>query len=219
MPRSVFYILAVVVALSLIPMGLIYRSHQSGKTQPRIQVVYDMDQQFSYKAQQESDFFEDGVAMRGYVEGTVARGQLRADDPVYRGMETLTAGGDTVFVTEIPVPVTAALVDRGQDRYDVFCATCHAPSGNGQSLVHLRAQGLGEGTWTPPTDLTSDAIAEREVGHIYNTITNGIRNMPAYGPQITPEDRWAIVAWVRALQLTRNATIDDVPADVRATLE
>ena len=218
MPRSVFYILAVVVALSLIPMGLIYKSHQSGKNQPRIQVVYDMDQQFSYKAQQESDFFADGVAMRGYVEGTVARGQLRDDDPVYRGMETLTAGGDTVFVKEIPVPVTAALLDRGQDRYDVFCATCHAPSGNGQSLVHLRAQGLAEGTWSPPTDLTSDPIVEREAGHLYNTITNGIRTMPAYGPQIDPEDRWAFVAYMRALQLSRKATIEDVPSDVRQEL-
>jgi mono/diheme cytochrome c family protein len=218
MPRSIFYILAVVVALSLIPMGLIYRAHQSGKNQPRIQVVYDMDQQFSYKAQQENEFFDDGVSMRGYVEGTVARGLLRDDDPVYRGMETLTAGGDTVFVTEIPVPVTAAMLDRGQDRFDVFCATCHAPSGNGQSLVHLRAQGLAEGTWTPPTDLTSDTVVEREAGHIYNTITNGIRNMPAYGSQIAPEDRWAIVAYVRALQLSRKATIEDVPADVRKEL-
>ena len=85
MPRSVFYILAVVVALSLIPMGLIYRSQQSGKKQPRIQVVYDMDQQFSYKAQQESEFFADGVAMRGYVEGTVARGQLRDDRHLHTG--------------------------------------------------------------------------------------------------------------------------------------
>ena len=218
MPRPIFYILAFLVALTLIPVGLIYKAHHSGKDRPRIQIVYDMDQQFSYKAQQESDFFADGVAMRGYVEGTVARGQLRDDDPFYRGMETLGAGGDTVFVKDIPVPVTAAMIDRGQDRYDVFCATCHAPSGNGQSLVHLRAQGLAEGTWTPPTDLTSDPIAEREAGHIYNTITNGIRNMPAYGPQIAPEDRWAIVAYVRALQLSRKATIEDVPEDVRQEL-
>lgn len=213
MPRPIFYILAVVVALSLIPVGLIYKSHQSGKNQPRIQVVYDMDQQFSFKAQQENEFFADGVAMRGMPEGTVARGLLRDDDALYRGMDA-----DSVFVTAFPLPVTAELVNRGQERYDIFCATCHAPSGNGQSLVHLRAQGLGEGTWTPPSDLTSDAIAEREVGHIYNTITNGIRTMPAYGSMIPPEDRWAITAYVRALQLSRKATIDDVPADVRSAL-
>jgi mono/diheme cytochrome c family protein len=213
MPRPIFYILAVVVALSLIPVGLIYKSHQSGKNQPRIQVVYDMDQQFKSKPQTESEFFGDGVAMRGMPEGTVARGLLREDDALYRGMDA-----DSVFVTEFPLPVTTELVNRGQERYDIFCATCHAPSGNGQSLVHLRAQGLGEGTWTPPSDLTSDPIADREVGHIYNTITNGIRTMPAYGPQISPEDRWAITAYVRALQLSRKATIDDVPADVRNAL-
>ena len=155
MPRPIFYILAVVVALSLIPAGLIYRSHQSSKTQPRIQVVYDMDQQFKYKSQAENPFFEDGVAMRGLPEGTVARGLLREDDALYRGMEDLAVNADTVFVTEFPLPVTADLLDRGQERYDIFCATCHAPSGNGQSLVHLRAQGLGEGTWTPPTDLAA----------------------------------------------------------------
>ena len=84
--------------------------------------------------------------------------------------------------------------------------------------MHQRAAALAEGTWTPPTDLASQTVVDRPVGHIYNTITNGIRNMPAYGSQIPPEDRWAIVAYVRALQLSRNATIDDVPADVRATL-
>ena len=218
MPRPILYILAVVVALSLIPVGLIYRSHQSGKNRPRIQVVYDMDQQYKYKAQSENPFFSDGVAMRGVPDGAVARGMLREDDAMYLGMEDLVANPDTVFVTAFPLPVTPELMVRGQERYDVFCATCHAPSGNGQSLVHLRAQGLGEGTWTPPTDLTSDAVAERAVGHIYNTITNGIRAMPAYGSQIPPEDRWAITAYVRALQLARKATIDDVPADVRNAL-
>lgn len=218
MPRSIFYILAVLVALSLIPVALIYKAQSARKDRPRIQVVYDMDQQFKYKTQSESGFFADGVSMRGLPEGTVARGLLHADDAVYRGMETLTAGGDTVFVAEIPLPVTAALMERGQQRYDIFCATCHAPSGNGQSLVHLRAQGLAEGTWSPPTDLTSETVVAREDGHIYNTITHGIRNMPGYGSQIKPEDRWAIVAYVRALQLARGATIEDVPEDVRREL-
>ncbi len=213
MPRIIFYILLVVVALTLIPMGLMYRSMQSGKNRPRIQVVYDMDDQAHYKTQTENPFFADGQSMRHHPDGTVARGMLQADDAMYRGFE-----GDTVYVETFPVAVTSALVDRGQDRYNIFCASCHGLSGNGQGLVHQRAAALAEGTWTPPTDLTSQAVVERPVGHIYNTITNGIRNMQPYGPQIPPEDRWAIVAYVRALQLSRNATIDDVPADVRATL-
>jgi mono/diheme cytochrome c family protein len=215
MPRWILYLLLLVTALTLIPMGLIYRSSHSAKNQPRVQVVYDMDQQFYYKNQTENPFFADGQAMRKHPEGTVARGQYAADEAFWAG----TAGADTVFVDAFPVAVTTAMVERGRDRFNIHCAPCHGTSGNGDGLVHRRAQALAEGTWTPPTDITTAAIAERSVGHIYNTITNGIRKMPAYGPQISPEDRWAITAWVRALQLARNANIDDVPADVRAKLQ
>jgi len=214
MPRIIFYILLVVVALTLVPAGLIYKSMHSRKSSTRIQVVYDMDQQYKSKAQTANSFFADGVAMRKHPEGTVARGRLYADDAFAKGFE-----GDTVFVENIPVPVNMDLLNRGQDRFDIFCATCHGLSGNGNGLVHVRAASLGEGTWTPPTDLTSQTVVDRPVGHIYDTIKNGIRSMPAYGPQIDPEDRWAIVAYVRALQLSRNATIDDVPEKDRAALQ
>ncbi len=213
MPRITFYILLVLVALSLIPAGLIYKSMHSRKAGPRIQVVYDMDQQYKVKTQTANPFFADAVGMRKHPAGTVARGRLYADDAFAQGFE-----GDTVFVENIPVPVTMDLVNRGRERFDIFCATCHGLSGNGNGPVHVRAASLGEGTWTPPTDLTSQTVVERPVGHIYNTIAKGIRNMPTYGPQIDPEDRWAIVAYVRALQLSRNATIDDVPAADRAAL-
>jgi len=216
MPRSVFYILLVMVALSLIPMGMIYKSLHSEKSSPRIQVVYDMDQQYKAKSQTTNEFFADGVSMRAAPKGTVARNHLYADDAFALGFEQ--AGADTVFIEEFPVPVTMEMVTRGRERFDIFCATCHGASGNGNGLVHVRAASLGEGTWTPPTDLTSETVSERPVGHIYNTIKNGIRNMPAYGSQIDPEDRWAITAYVRALQLSRNATFDDVPAADRAAL-
>ena len=214
MPRIIFYILLVLVALTLIPAGLIYKSMHSRKSNPRIQVVYDMDQQYKSKSQTTNPFFADGVAMRKHPEGTVARGRLYTDDAFSKGFE-----GDTVFVENIPVPVDMDLMNRGRDRFDIFCATCHGLSGNGNGPVHLRAASLGEGTWTPPTDLTSQTVVDRPVGHLYNTIKNGIRNMPAYGPQIDPDDRWAIVAYVRALQLSRNATIDDVPEADRAALQ
>ncbi len=214
MPRIIFYILLVVVALTLVPAGMIYKSMHSRKSSPRIQVVYDMDQQYKSNTQSTSAFFADGVAMRKHPEGTVARGRLYADDAFAKGFE-----GDTVFVETIPVPLTRELVSRGRERFDIFCATCHGLSGNGNGPVHVRAAFLGEGTWTPPTDLTSQTVVDRPVGHIYNTIKNGIRNMPAYGSQIDPEDRWAIVAYVRALQLSRNATIDDVPEADRTALQ
>ena len=214
MPRPILYVLLVLVAASLIPVGLMYKSRHSGKTGTRLQVVYDMDSQAYSKTQRANDFFPDGMGMRRHPEGTVARGLLHEDKAFFQGVLR-----DTLFVEDFPLPVTAPLVDRGQERFNIYCAPCHGQSGNGNGMVHAHATALGEGTWTPPTDLTSQTVVDRPVGHIFNTITNGIRNMPAYGPQIDPEDRWAITAYVRALQLSRNATLADVPVDQRAALE
>jgi mono/diheme cytochrome c family protein len=216
MPRPILYVLLVLVALSLIPVGLIYKSRATrGRDETRIQVVYDMDDQVHYKTQSANSFFPDGRAMRLPVEGTVAQGVLEDDDAFFRGR----VENDTLFVTEFPLEVTRELMARGRERFNIHCAPCHGQSGNGNGPVHVRAAALGEGTWTPPTDLTSQTVVDRPVGHIYNTIKNGIRNMPAYGPQVVPEDRWAITAYVRALQLSRNATIEDVPAEDRAALK
>ncbi len=215
MPRPIIYFLLFLVALSLIPMGMVYKSRSAGKrTSPRIQVVYDMDQQFSFKAQQENPFFADGMAMRGQPEGTVARGMLQ-DNPVFF---TGTTDSDTMWVENFPMEVTRELVDRGQNRFNIFCAPCHGVSGNGNGPVNIRAAALAEGTWTPPTDIATATVASQPAGKIYNTIRNGIRNMPAYGPQISPEDRWAVVAYVRAIQASRGSDIGDLPAGARKQL-
>ena len=215
MPRPIIYFLLFLVALSLIPMGMVYKSRSAGqRISPRIQVVYDMDQQFSFKAQQENPFFADGMAMRGNPEGTVARGMLQENPVLFTG----TTDGDTMWVETIPVSVTRDLMDRGQDRFNVFCAPCHGLSGNGNGPVNIRAAELAEGTWTPPTDVATETVAAQPAGQIYNTIKNGIRNMPAYGPQISPEDRWAIVAYVRAIQASRGSDIGDLPAEARKQL-
>ncbi len=215
MPRPILYVLLVLVALSLVPIGIVYKAQHSPKTKPRIQVVYDMDNQLTSKTQTENSFFADGMAMRHHPEGTVAQGMLEADDAFYRGQ----VEGDTLFVETYPIEVTRELMYRGRERFNIYCAPCHGISGNGSGPVHVRAAALGEGTWTPPTDLRSQTVADRSVGHLYNTIKNGIRNMPAYGAQIAPEDRWAIVAYVRALQLSRDASIEDVPAEFRDALQ
>jgi len=207
-PRPLIYLLLVVVALTLIPMGIVYKTRQMKKHQPRIQVVYDMDQQSYYKTQSENPFFPDGVSMQHQPAGTVARGMLENDDVFFRGQ----VPGDTLFVQHSPVPVTREVLSRGRDRFNIYCAPCHGQSGNGDGMVNVRAQALAEGTWTPPTDLTSQTVIERPDGHIFNTITNGIRKMPSYGAQIDPADRWAVTAYVRALQLSRNATAADVAA-------
>ena len=212
MPRPIIYFLLVLVALSLIPVGMVYKSRATrGRADTRIQVVYDMDSQYYFKAQQENPFFANGMAMQGQPEGTVARGFLQENPVLFTG----TTDGDTMWVDQSPLPVTTKIMDRGQERFNIFCAPCHGVSGNGNGPVDVRAAALGEGTWATPTDLANQTVVDQPAGKIYNTIKNGIRNMPAYGPQISAEDRWAIVAYVRAIQASRNLKVDDLPEDVQ----
>lgn len=123
-----------------------------------------------------------------------------------------------VWVSEFPLEVDEALIRRGQQRYGIFCATCHGQGGDGDGLVTLRALELEQGTWVKPTSLHAEPIRQQPVGQLYNSISNGVRKMPGYASQIPVRDRWAIVAYVRALQKTRTASILDVPEDVRPTL-
>jgi mono/diheme cytochrome c family protein len=216
MPRPLIFIGLILLSLTLIPMACVLKNWTNPvKTPTRIQIVPDMDNQPKFKTQTVNTFFDDGRAMRQWPEGTVARGLLRADRQLEDG---LMAGTDSTFTDDFPLPVTEALLARGQERYDVFCATCHGLGGAGDGMTHRRAEKLAQGTWTPPTDLASETVLGRPHGHIYNSITNGVRNMPAYGHQIPVEDRWAIVAYVRALQRARTATLDDVPEENRRTL-
>jgi len=216
MPRPLIYIGLILAALTLVPLACVMKNWANPvKTSGRIQVVPDMDNQIHFKAQSANPFFDDGRAMQRWPDGTVARGLLRDDHRYEYGLDSLT---DSTFTREFPVPVTEALLDRGRERYDIFCAACHGLSGAGDGMVHRRAESLAQGTWTPPTDLATEVVVNREHGHLYNTIANGIRNMPAYGHQIPVGDRWAIVAYVRALQRARNATLDDVPEANRRAL-
>jgi len=213
MPRPVIYGFLILISLSFIPMAFLAKARVTGSTLPRIQVIPDMDNQPKFKAQAANPLFADDRAMRPHVPGTVARGELQPDERFAAGRH-----GEE-WVTNSPIPVTEQMMARGQDRYGIYCAVCHGLSGKGNGMVSRRAEELQEGTWVPPTDLTSATINGRADGHIFNTITHGIRNMPAYGPQISVADRWAIVAYVRALQRSGNATLDDVPEDVRPTLK
>jgi mono/diheme cytochrome c family protein len=194
-------------------VALALRARVVKKTEPRIHIIPDMDNQPKVKAQSRFMLFADRRGMRPPVAGTVARGSLIGDSSLEFGR---TAGD--VWVEAIPVEMSMSLLERGRKRYDIFCSPCHGLSGYGDGMVARRADQLQEGTWTPPTSFHTELIRERPAGHIYNTISNGIRNMPAYGSQIPIDDRWAIVAYVRALQRSQNATIDDVPADLQAQL-
>ncbi|NPU96435.1 MAG: cytochrome c [Candidatus Omnitrophica bacterium] len=213
MPARIVIGVSIVLVLALLPFLLIAKARVTRSDRPRIHLIQDMDNQPRFKAQQSNPLFADGRAMRPRVPGTVARGEMQSDTRFYQGKD----GGE--WVTEFPRPLTLPVMERGQKEYAIYCAPCHGLSGYGDGIVALRADRLQEGTWTAPTSLHSDTVLARPVGHIFNTITHGIRNMPAYGTQIPPEDRWAIVAYVRALQRSQRATLDDVPAEYRAQLE
>lgn len=218
MPKVMVYGILLLLTLLLIPPALIAwrRTHLSKA--PRIHFVLDMDNQPRFNTQQEAGFFRDGRTMRPVVEGTVARGALVQDERYTRG-----AVGDT-WVTSFPSQVTVnrALLERGQERFNIYCAPCHGHAGYGDGMVHLRAMtllvtGVNGTEWVAPKSLHETAIAEQPLGKTFNSITNGVRNMAGYASQIPTADRWAIVAYVKALQMSQNADIDALPADLRPT--
>lgn len=212
MPRWVVLVLAVLGALALVPFACIASARGSLSSRPRIQLIRDMGNQPRFKSQQTNPLFADGRAARLPVAGTVARGSLDADEAFESGK------ADGRWVAAIPVPVTMTLLRRGQERYGIYCSPCHGLAGYGDGIVAKRAERLQEGTWVPPTSFHTDAVRGKADGEIYDVIRHGIRTMPSYGAQIPTADRWAIVSYVRALERSQNARIEDVPADVRPQL-
>jgi len=220
-PRWIAPVLVLLAALALIPVACIARARVTRSRLPRIHLVQDMDNQGRYERQQKNAWFADGRAMRLPAEGTVARGQLRDDDHYYRGL-----AGDG-YAPKLPPRVAEplraaeagpALLRRGQERFDVFCSPCHGLDGYGDGIVAQRAARLQQGSWVPPASLHAEPAYSRPPGHLFNTITNGIRTMPAYGPQIPVQDRWAIVTYVEALRRSQHAGLEDVPPDERQGL-
>ncbi len=173
---------------------------------PPVHLIGDMDWQPKYQANQASPFFEDGRAMRPLVEGTVAQGELREDDAMYRGKS------GEAYVATVPVPVDEALLMRGQQRFNIYCAPCHDQTGSGHGMVVKRGYPI-------PIDLASDHVRGLPDGQIFDVISNGVRNMPSYRKQIPVEDRWAIVTWVRVLGQSQHATIEDVPREKRDRID
>jgi mono/diheme cytochrome c family protein len=209
--RPPFIFIAVGVMLvvaSWVPLVLFAKARVERSEEPRISLVQDMGTQPKFREQQTSEIFADGRSDRPHVEGTVARGDLQEDDHYYRGY-SMTAGTDgkkTVkFFDTFPgdVKVNQALLERGRDRFNIYCTACHGYDGYGKGPVEIRSEHLGNPL--NAKSLHDDAVRARPDGHIFNTITNGIRNMPSYSAQIPVADRWAIVAYVRALQLSQNA--------------
>lgn len=164
----------------------------------------DMQDQPKYRPQRPSNFFADGRSERQPVEGTIARGQLNEDPAFYEGKDA--AGKD---VDVFPIAVDKDLIVRGQDRYDIYCAPCHGRIGNGLGMIVRRG-------FKQPPSYHIDRLRNAPVGHYYDVISNGYGAMLNYAAQVQPRDRWAIVAYIRALQYSENANINDLPAEARA---
>jgi len=196
--------LIVVIVATWIPLYLIGKKRSSFSTLPKIHYIQDMDNQPAFRAQHPSSLFADGSAARPIISGTMARGHLRLDDDYWRGYRTIS--GETEnrieFVSEFPAQVTvdARLIQRGEERFGIYCVVCHGKIGVGDGIVHQRALAANEAQWVPPTNLLTQLARDRKEGQLFQAISDGVRNMPGYNTQISVDDRWAIVAWLRELQ-------------------
>jgi mono/diheme cytochrome c family protein len=182
------------LAVLLVPVGLLALTGCSR---------LDMQDQPKYKFERGSDFFADGRSNRPEIEGTVARGELDEDTAYYDGKDA--AGND---VDVFPIAVDKDFIERGQQRFETFCAPCHGRIGNGLGMIVRRG-------FKQPPSYHIDRLRSAPVGHFYDVITNGYGAMLNYSQQVGVRDRWAIVAYIRALQYSQNANINDLPAEAR----
>ena len=166
----------------------------------------DMHDQPRYKPLAGTDFFGDGRSARQTVDGTVARGHLRIDKARYTGKV------NDVEVDNFPFPITKADVLRGQERFNIYCSPCHSRIGDGNGMVVRRG-------FRQAASYHTEKLRSAPVGHFFDVITNGFGAMPSYASRVEPDDRWRIAAYIRVLQLSENASIEDVPPDKRAELE
>jgi mono/diheme cytochrome c family protein len=214
-PRGVIYALLILGSAATVPFALAMLARVSTSERTRIHIIPDMDSQEKFKAQRKNPFFADGRAMRLDVPGTVAQGELRDDDHFYRGK----VGG--AFATTFPDQIDMSMhtMETGREKFGIYCTPCHGIDGSGQGMVHQRARALLQGTWVPPTDLHQENMLYKPVGELFDTISRGIRNMPPYARQIDVADRWAVVLYLRALQRSAAAKLDDVPEAERGGLK
>jgi len=153
-----------------------------------------------------SEFFGDGMSARPPVEGTVARGELRADRVYYTGI-----GPDGKFVTVLPLNLTRSLLLRGRERFDIFCSPCHGRVGDGRGMIVERG-------FKEPPSFHVDRLRGQPVGYFFDVVTSGFGQMSSYAAQVTPADRWAIAAYIRALQLSQHASLQEVPPEDREAI-
>ncbi len=194
-----------------------FRGHLSRK--PPIEIFPDMNRQLKLRPQQPNGFFANGISSQLPPAGTIARGApiRTVNGPVYpyedAPANTGRITGTTNFVETNPLPVSAQLLQRGQERFEIYCAPCHGRLGDGNGITKKL------GLMPAVANLQDKRIVEMTDGEIFNTVTRGKNLMGAYGPIVPVEDRWAIIAYLRALQLSQLGAVDDLPPAQRAAFK
>lgn len=193
---------------------------------PLVACRQDMQDQPKYLAYRGSEIFADSLSSRVLVEGTVPRGFLRADPAVFLGKSAVAAApstsnpkdtaakapGTSAMATSFPFVITKEIIDRGEERYNIYCSPCHGVLGDGNGMVAKR------GFRNPPS-YHIDRLRQAPAGYFVDVMTNGFGVMPDYAAQVPVHERWAIAAYIRALQLTQSATVADVPQQDQAKLK
>lgn len=177
----------------------------------------DMHDQPRYEPLEENTNYTDSSASRPMVEGTVARGFLHENESLYppsalSDTGSLRSGSAGAASMSMPFPVSLKVLERGQERFNIYCTPCHGISGYGDGIVVRRG-------YRPPPSYHSDRLRKAPPSHFFDVMTNGFGAMPDYAAQIPAEDRWAIAAYIKALQFSQNASVADVPAEDRSKLK
>lgn len=206
-----YFLLLFVLSAVIVGVGLGKRGHTFRK--PPVYIFPDMDRQPKLRPQEPNEFFRKtgwGISSQLPVPGTIARGDPYEDSPVNTGKKP----GTTNYIDTIPIPVTAELMARGQERFNIYCAACHGQAGDGKGVPTK----FGMAVIADLHDTKARRVPQQSDGEIFNTLSYGKGLMQGYAPQIPIHDRWAIIAYLRALQRSRLATLEDVPAELRADL-
>jgi mono/diheme cytochrome c family protein len=192
-------------ALAVITVVSILGFRGGNFTEPPLEIFPDMDRQSKYKPQGASPFFADGRTDRQPVTGTVARGFLRDDEFLHFGKK-----GDA-WAQGFPMPLTEDVIDRGRKKYDIYCIACHGGVGDGNGVTKFRGMVV-------TTSYHDDRLRDMPEGEIFNTLTNGKGLMGYYKDKLTVEERWEVIAYLRVLQRSQNASVEDVPQANRRDL-
>jgi len=239
MPKWIMGLIIASTAFALVPFAIAAKARNSKSSEPHIHIFPDMDFQQKFKSDQANDLFADGRANRGEITGTVARGWLEEDEVFYHGLEHADAGDSwttgfpkqypdsPAIVPELrgqPFAVDMKLLERGRNRFNIYCTPCHGYDGHGVGMVPTRVR-QGGGNFDArnlveaPSATAPGVAIQMPNGQLFNTISNGFNRMMGYAAQIPAGDRWAIVAYVRALQRAQNASHDDVPVDQQGSIK